>query len=93
MFRVWQTKIDRKDRKLTSKDKVCAIHFKEEFVERTYPKLLMPDGNFFEMKRSNVILKKNAIPSIFPNYPPHKVKPIPKPRKSPKKRCADVSTS
>jgi len=87
MFRQWERKIDRKDRKLTEKDAVCDLHFQSEFIIRTYPRLMMPDGSVFEMDRGKVILRKDAIPSIFPEYPSYKSAPIPPARKPPKRRC------
>lgn len=87
MFQKWERKIDRKDRKLTRQDKVCSLHFETEFIEYNYHPLTMPDGSVFEMKRERPMLKQDAIPSVFPQYPSYKSKPIPKPRKPPKRRC------
>lgn len=49
-------------------DNVCEKHFDESEIER-YFETNMPDGSVHRIKRERILLKKNAIPSIFPDLP------------------------
>lgn len=47
-------------------DCVCEKHFDESYLER-YFETKMPDGSVNRIQRERVLLKNNAIPSIFPD--------------------------
>jgi len=65
----WTKAIPRSDRKLRpSIDSVCEIHFEENSLVR-YFENKMPNGSIHRIRRDRLLLKKNAIPSIFPDLP------------------------
>jgi len=65
----WAESIPRSDRKLRPGiDNVCEKHFDESQIER-YFETKMPDGSVHLIERERILLKKNAIPSIFPDLP------------------------
>lgn len=65
----WTKAIQRTDRKLRPGiDSVCEKHFDETCVYR-YFETKMPDGSINLIERGRLSLKKNAIPSIFPDLP------------------------
>jgi len=61
-------------------DCVCEKHFEETYISR-YFETEMPDGSIHKIKRGKLLLKSNAIPSIFPDLPQYltKKKQIKKP--------------
>ncbi|KAL5237829.1 hypothetical protein ACI65C_005239 [Semiaphis heraclei] len=85
MLKIWEKKIPRKDKKICSTNYVCALHFKAEDI-MTYFEIEMP-GRIVQktVKRQYPILRKTAIPTIFPNLPKYlsstkQKRPNPKPR-------------
>jgi len=49
-------------------DSVCEKHFDETYISR-YFETEMPDGSVNRIERDRLLLKKNAIPSIFSDLP------------------------
>lgn len=86
MFMKWQNRIKRGDRMLKKNDKVCSLHFQDEFILKTFD-TLMPDGTVHSIKRDKYSLKKGAIPTLFPNSPAYLTSRIHF-RKSPKIRSS-----
>lgn len=65
-------------------DFVCEQHFEEDCLSRFY-ETKMPDGTIHRIKRGRILLKSDAVPSIFPFST--RCLPIKKQnRKSPRKR-------
>uniref|UniRef100_A0A2S2NYY9 THAP-type domain-containing protein n=1 Tax=Schizaphis graminum TaxID=13262 RepID=A0A2S2NYY9_SCHGA len=65
----WSKAIQRTDRELRPGiDNVCEKHFDEAYVSR-YFETKMPDGSINRIERGRLSLKKNAVPSIFPDLP------------------------
>jgi hypothetical protein len=63
MVQVWNSIIQRSDRRLHKDDVVCSLHFKEEDIERYYTHVI--DGQVVQIERGNPKLKKGAVPSVF----------------------------
>ncbi|CAN8018589.1 unnamed protein product [Ixodes persulcatus] len=80
----WARAIPRKDRRLMSKDTVCAKHFPEDMVLRTkyYGEL---GGEVLLDVPKRPVLLPHAVPCIFPSCPSY-LSTISKKRKSPTKR-------
>lgn len=49
-------------------DSLCEKHFDETYLNR-YFETKLPDGSINQIKRDRIILKNNAVPSIFPDLP------------------------
>nr|XP_042910253.1 uncharacterized protein LOC122271819 [Parasteatoda tepidariorum] len=81
----WKRSIPRSDRELTSKDFVCALHFKTSEIETHY-EVKLADGSIWKTERDRPLLKKDAVPSIFPNLP-HYLSDSTSVRKPPSKRA------
>ncbi|XP_050031680.2 uncharacterized protein [Dermacentor andersoni] len=63
LLRQWERNIQRKDRALTRKDVVCALHFEKHLVcDRYYSE---HDGNVLLNERKVPRLRKGAVPTIF----------------------------
>lgn len=45
---------------------VCELHFKEQEVDKEFVQILK-DGSKFTMKKDRPLLKKGAVPSVFPS--------------------------
>ncbi|KAL5239219.1 hypothetical protein ACI65C_006629 [Semiaphis heraclei] len=84
MLKIWEKKISRKDKKICSTNYVCALHFKAKDI-MTYFEIEMLGGIVQKtVKRQYPILRKTAIPNIFPNLPKYlsstkQNRPSPKP--------------
>jgi len=64
----WAKAIPRADRELRPGiDSVCEKHFDETYLNR-YFETKMPDS-INQIKRDRIVLKNNAVPSIFPDFP------------------------
>lgn len=63
LLNTWKIKIGRVDRQLSSKDKVCSLHFHEDDLRKTSEHII--DGKKIERKMKYVKLKAGAVPSIF----------------------------
>eukprot|EP00102_Acyrthosiphon_pisum_P011852 XP_008180763.1 PREDICTED: uncharacterized protein LOC103308705 isoform X1 [Acyrthosiphon pisum] len=73
----WVKAIPRADRELRPGiDSVCEKHFDETYLNR-YFETKLPDGSINQIKRDRIILKNNAIPSIFPDLPQYLTKKRP----------------
>ncbi|XP_029347789.1 uncharacterized protein LOC107885227 isoform X1 [Acyrthosiphon pisum] len=73
----WVKAIPRADRELRPGiDSVCEKHFDETYLNR-YFETKSPDGSINQIKRDRIILKNNAIPSIFPDLPQYLTKKRP----------------
>jgi len=57
-------------------DCVCEKHFDETYINR-YFETKLPDGSINKIKRDRIILKNNAILSIFPDLPQYLTKKRP----------------
>ncbi|CAI6362420.1 unnamed protein product [Macrosiphum euphorbiae] len=65
----WAKAIPRADRELRPGiDSVCEKHFDETYLNR-YFETKLPDGSINQIKRDRIVLKNNAVPSIFPDLP------------------------
>jgi len=49
-------------------DSLCEKHFDETYLNR-YFETKLPVGSINQIKRDRIILKNNAVPSIFPDLP------------------------
>ncbi|KAH8029550.1 hypothetical protein HPB51_001275 [Rhipicephalus microplus] len=58
----------RPDKKLTSSAVVCERHFEESDIERTFK--IVVNGVVNEIPREAPLLKRDAVPTIFDDYPP-----------------------
>lgn len=94
-FKRWEQALHRKDRKLTSKCKVCDVHFEDEDVIKHYRHVV--GGKEVLLPRGKWQLATGAIPRLFPTLPAHISKPkCSAKRKSPKKRatlCVNLGLS
>lgn len=62
-------KVPRKDKKISYKDFVCALHFKSDDI-MTHFEIQMTGGIIHKtLERKNPILWPRSVPSIFPNLP------------------------
>ena len=78
----------RADRYLTSKDRVCELHFLADCI--TKEKVLKrPDGKDIQYKLCKPTLVAEAVPTIFPNLPEYLSDKTMK-RKPPKLRIAST---
>lgn len=64
----WEESIARPDKKLTSSAVVCERHFEESDIERTFK--IVVNGVVNEIPREAPLLKRDAVPTIFDDYPP-----------------------
>ena len=65
MIEIWRRKIPRNDKVLTGSDWVCAEHFSSDDI-LTHWEHIGPNGQKIRIERERPILKKGAIPCIFP---------------------------
>lgn len=92
---LWRRAIPRADRILQPSDHVCAKHFPEHMISKSYyaefnGKVLL------NVPKKIPVLSANAVPSIFPGCPKYLTKPT-RSRKPPRKRqstatCGDQSS-
>ncbi|CAH1715345.1 unnamed protein product [Aphis gossypii] len=69
LLEIWAKAIQRTDKKLRPGiDSVCEKHFDETCVHR-YFETKMADGSIHLIERGRLSLKKNAVPSRFPDLP------------------------
>ncbi|XP_077544710.1 uncharacterized protein LOC144157857 [Haemaphysalis longicornis] len=80
----WDRAIPRLDRSLSTKSRVCDVHFYPDDIAKTYTHFIK--GEKVETERGKWSLVEGAVPKIFPNLPPYLSKPPPKRRKLP---CRD----
>ncbi|XP_046395417.1 uncharacterized protein LOC124162804 [Ischnura elegans] len=86
LLAIWEKVIGRTDRPLTSKDVVCELHFKDEEISRYREIRGLPGGAVYRIERYGNVLKKDAVPSIFP--PPGSCKSRKKRGRPPRKTSA-----
>ncbi|CAI6351402.1 unnamed protein product [Macrosiphum euphorbiae] len=68
LFEKWFEAIPRKDKVLSESSHVCELHFKENDIIR-YDETILFDGTVDVVKRIRAMLRKGAVPCIFPNLP------------------------
>lgn len=69
---------------------VCEKHFDSRFIIRDYS-ARRPDGTTISFPRDAPILSSDAIPTVFPNTPSYCSTELPRKRKHPDERRADMS--
>ncbi|KAG8182406.1 hypothetical protein JTE90_018297 [Oedothorax gibbosus] len=63
----WIINIRRADKTLDKKCRVCSKHFEEKYILRDYKYVI--NGEEIRLPKRHATLSKDAIPTIFPNYP------------------------
>lgn len=64
-LKLWLEKIPRRNWEPNSNTRICVNHFEEQFVSFE-EKFIDADGNIKHYKRKRPILRKDAVPTIFP---------------------------
>lgn len=85
----WLKAIHRSDYKLRKSSRVCIKHFDERFIVRE-DSVKRPDGSVLTVKRSQLKLTKDAIPTLFPNLPKYLSTVLPPKRKDPGQRRREI---
>ncbi|KAH8035385.1 hypothetical protein HPB51_005109 [Rhipicephalus microplus] len=75
----WNRAIPRADKDLTTKSRVCSIHFHDQDIRKTYVHVI--NGETVEIPRGKWSLVEGALPKVFPNLPSYLSKPAEKRRK------------
>lgn len=75
----WNRAIPRADKDLTTKSRVCSIHFHDQDIRETYVHVI--NGETVEIPRGKWSLVEGALPKVFPNLPSYLSKPAEKRRK------------
>ncbi|KAH8031901.1 hypothetical protein HPB51_021543 [Rhipicephalus microplus] len=75
----WNRAIPRADKDLTTKSRVCSIHFHDQDIRKTYVHVI--NGETVEIPRGKWSLVEGALPKAFPNLPSYLSKPAEKMRK------------
>lgn len=86
----WNKAIPRADKELTTKSRVCDLHFHEQDILKTYVHVI--DGKTIEIPRGKWSLAKDAVPKVFPNLPAYLSKPAAKKRKPRREIMKQTST-
>ncbi|KAH6920747.1 hypothetical protein HPB50_028265 [Hyalomma asiaticum] len=86
----WNRAIPRADKELTTKSRVCDLHFHEQDILKTYVHVI--DGKTIEIPRGKWSLAKDAVPKVFPNLPAYLSKPPAKKRKPRREITKQTST-
>ncbi|KAH8036422.1 hypothetical protein HPB51_000405 [Rhipicephalus microplus] len=63
----WNRAIPRADKDLTTKSRVCSIHFHDQDIRKTYVRVI--NGETVEIPRGKWSLVEGALPKVFPNLP------------------------
>lgn len=79
MLKKWKILIRRSDKEITAKSCVCELHFQKKFILKNYVHII--NGETVTIPRGKPILKKDAIPTIFPNRPRNQAVSLPNKRK------------
>ncbi|KAH8037879.1 hypothetical protein HPB51_018367 [Rhipicephalus microplus] len=69
----WNRAIPRADKDLTTKSRVCSIHFHDQDIRKTYVHVI--NGETVEIPRGKWSLVEGALPKVFPNLPSYLSKP------------------
>lgn len=85
----WNRAIRRADKDLTTKSRVCSLHFYDQDILKTYVHVI--NGETVESPRGKWSLVDGALPKIFPNLPSYLTKPADKRRK--RKRESNGATN
>ncbi|KAH6919924.1 hypothetical protein HPB50_029086 [Hyalomma asiaticum] len=86
----WNRAIPRADKELTTKSRVCDLHFHEQDILKTYVHVI--DGKTIEIPRGKWSLAKDAVAKVFPNLPAYLSKPPAKKRKPRREITKQTST-
>ncbi|XP_042143964.1 52 kDa repressor of the inhibitor of the protein kinase-like [Ixodes scapularis] len=79
----WSQNIKRADRTLDSTRVVCAKHFEEQYIEKTFKQFNhIVNGKLVQIQRDRPLLKDDAVPTIFPSAPSYFTRSLPKKRKT-----------
>lgn len=85
----WNRAIPRADKDLTTKSRVCSLHFHDQDILKMYVHVI--NGETVEIPRGKWSLVDGALPKIFPNLPSYLSKPAEKRRK--RKRESNGATN
>ena len=85
----WLRAIHRSDYKVNKSSRVCIKHFDERYIVRE-DSVTRPDGSVLTVKRDQLKLSNDAIPTLFENLPTYLSKVLPQDRKDPKQRQKEI---